>query len=55
MTTNPLRTYDKCDSCDEPIHTDLSPDRGWIHTVSGNYSCAFGFSGGMAAPPQRSY
>lgn len=44
------RTHALCENCDQPVHTDGDYKRGWIHTVSGNYSCEGG--GGFAAPAE---
>lgn len=48
MTT--LREHGLCENCDEPVHSDAGPDRGWIHTVTGNYSCTLGGGAEFAAP-----
>ncbi|QGH80147.1 hypothetical protein SEA_MITHRIL_54 [Mycobacterium phage Mithril] len=37
-----------CPECGHPVHTESGPDRGWIHTATGEYRCPDG--SGWAGP-----
>ncbi|AEJ94623.1 hypothetical protein KNV18_gp53 [Mycobacterium phage Heath] len=39
-----------CPDCGHPVHTTSGPDRGWIHTETGQYTCPPGTAGTMAGP-----
>ncbi|ACF05058.1 hypothetical protein Nigel_55 [Mycobacterium phage Nigel] len=39
-----------CPECSHPVHTTNGPDRGWIHTETGQYTCPPGTAGSMAGP-----
>uniref|UniRef100_A0AB39AKN5 Uncharacterized protein n=1 Tax=Mycolicibacterium phage phi1_186018 TaxID=3236641 RepID=A0AB39AKN5_9CAUD len=39
-----------CPECGHPVHTTSGPDRGWIHTETGQYTCPPGTAGTMAGP-----
>lgn len=39
-----------CPECSHPVHTTNGPDRGWVHTETGQYTCPPGTAGSMAGP-----
>lgn len=39
-----------CPECSHPVHTTSGPDRGWVHTETGQYTCPPGTAGSMAGP-----
>jgi hypothetical protein len=47
---NPLRDHGTCENCAQPVHSDVGPSRGWIHTITGNYGCVLGGGNTFAAP-----
>jgi hypothetical protein len=44
-----LRDHSICENCSEPVYSDGGPKRGWIHTITGNFTCHLG-GGDFAAP-----
>lgn len=39
-----------CPECSHPVHTTNGPNRGWVHTETGQYTCPPGTAGSMAGP-----
>lgn len=50
VATEYLTDRGACPECSHPVHTTSGPDRGWIHTETGQYTCPPGTAGSMAGP-----
>ncbi|ABD58172.1 hypothetical protein PBI_COOPER_55 [Mycobacterium phage Cooper] len=50
IATEYLTDRGACPECSHPVHTTDGPDRGWIHTETGQYTCPPGSAGRMAGP-----
>ncbi|AKF14319.1 hypothetical protein SEA_VINCENZO_57 [Mycobacterium phage Vincenzo] len=50
IATEYLTDRGACPECSHPVHTTNGPDRGWIHTETGQYTCPPGTAGSMAGP-----
>uniref|UniRef100_A0AAU8GSZ8 Uncharacterized protein n=1 Tax=Mycobacterium phage BobbyK TaxID=3158892 RepID=A0AAU8GSZ8_9CAUD len=50
VATEYLTDRGACPECSHPVHTTSGPDRGWIHTETGQYTCPPGTAGTMAGP-----
>ncbi|AHB79374.1 hypothetical protein JAMAL_54 [Mycobacterium phage JAMaL] len=50
IATEYLTDRGACPECSHPVHTTNGPDKGWIHTETGQYTCPPGSAGSMAGP-----